>query len=160
MRRSPALSAQCLDQYGKRSKWKFGCANGTELMRLMPRPDGTAYASKVFSIDITGTVAAAKLTDRCFGHNFTDYLTLIKPAGGWQIVTKSYSLQPHLTQYRRLATGGAVGARADPAGQSDRGCAGAAGLDQHHRLGPGGAHRARATAGSCPPGGARRLSTR
>lgn len=56
--------------------------------------DGTPYRAELLSIEITGTVAIAKLTDTCFGTDFTDYLVLVKnrpdPSGKWQIVTKAY----------------------------------------------------------------------
>lgn len=54
------------------------------------QPPGTPYAAEIVSIDVTGDVALAKLTDDCFGTSFTDYLTLIKHDGAWQIVMKAF----------------------------------------------------------------------
>lgn len=53
-------------------------------------PPGTPYEYEIVSLDITGDVAVAKVTDACFGTTFTDYLTLIKHDGQWQIVMKAF----------------------------------------------------------------------
>lgn len=57
-------------------------------------PVGTAYEAELLSIEVTGTVAIAKLSDTCFGTGFTDYLVMVKDrpdaSGTWQIVTKAY----------------------------------------------------------------------
>jgi hypothetical protein len=57
-------------------------------------PPGTPIVAELLSIEVTGTVAVVKLTDTCFGTDFTDYLVMVKdrpdPAGRWQIVTKAY----------------------------------------------------------------------
>lgn len=57
-------------------------------------PDGTPYKAELLSVEITGTVAVAKMTDTCFGTDFTDYLVMVKDRpdtqGKWQIVTKAY----------------------------------------------------------------------
>lgn len=57
-------------------------------------PEGTPYVAELVSIEVTGTVAVAKVTDSCFGADFTDYLVLVKdqpgPRGKWQIVTKAF----------------------------------------------------------------------
>lgn len=58
------------------------------------QPQGSPIVAELLSVEITGTVAVAKLTDTCFGTDFTDYLVMVKdgpgPAGRWQIVTKAY----------------------------------------------------------------------
>ena len=41
-------------------------------------------------LDGTGDVAVAKVYDECLGTTFTDYLTLIKHDGQWQIVMKAF----------------------------------------------------------------------
>ena len=41
-------------------------------------------------IDITGDMALVKLSDDCFGYSWTDYLTLIRHDGDWQIVMKAF----------------------------------------------------------------------
>jgi hypothetical protein len=53
-------------------------------------PAGTPYVSAIAMVDITGDTAVAKVTDDCFGTSFTDYLTLIKDQGRWQIVNKAF----------------------------------------------------------------------
>lgn len=58
------------------------------------QPPGSPYVAELISIELTGTVAIAKVTDTCFGSDFTDYLVLVKDKptaeGRWQIVTKAY----------------------------------------------------------------------
>ena len=57
-------------------------------------PSGSPIIAELLSIEVTGTVAVAKLTDTCFGTDFTDYLVMVKDrpdaTGRWQIVTKAY----------------------------------------------------------------------
>jgi hypothetical protein len=57
-------------------------------------PEGSPIIAELLSIEVTGTVAVAKLTDTCFGTDFTDYLVMVKDrpdsSGRWQIVTKAY----------------------------------------------------------------------
>ena len=56
--------------------------------------EGSPIIAELLSIEVTGTVAVAKLTDTCFGTDFTDYLIMVKDrpdaSGRWQIVTKAY----------------------------------------------------------------------
>jgi hypothetical protein len=56
--------------------------------------EGSPIIAELLSIEVTGTVAVAKLTDTCFGTDFTDYLVMAKDrpdaSGRWQIVTKAY----------------------------------------------------------------------
>ena len=51
---------------------------------------GSPYKFNILSIDMTGDVAVAKVEDDCLGTSFTDYLTLIKHDGRWQIVMKAF----------------------------------------------------------------------
>ena len=53
-------------------------------------PPGSPYRSEIISMDMTGDVAVVKVEDECFGTTFTDYLTLIKHEGQWQIVMKAF----------------------------------------------------------------------
>jgi hypothetical protein len=53
-------------------------------------PDGSALKFNVSMIDVTGDIAIVKVTDDCFGTTWTDYLTLIKDNGKWQIVMKAF----------------------------------------------------------------------
>ena len=58
------------------------------------QPSGTPFEAELISIEVTGTVAIAKVNDTCFGSDFTDYLVMVKDkpdaSGKWQIVTKAY----------------------------------------------------------------------
>jgi hypothetical protein len=57
-------------------------------------PPGSPYVLELISIEVTGTVAVAKVIDSCFDRDFTDYLVMVKDRpdakGRWQIVTKAY----------------------------------------------------------------------
>ncbi len=53
-------------------------------------PLGSAIQSEIPLIDITGDIAIAKVIDTCFGTTWTDYLTLIRHEGSWQIVMKAF----------------------------------------------------------------------
>jgi hypothetical protein len=53
-------------------------------------PVGSPYAAEIISIEITGDVAVVKVTDTCFGTDFTDYLVMIRHEGTWQIVSKAF----------------------------------------------------------------------
>lgn len=53
-------------------------------------PVGSPYTAEFLSIEITGDVAVVKVSDTCFGTEFTDYLVMVKHEGTWQIVTKAY----------------------------------------------------------------------
>ena len=54
------------------------------------QPAGSPITSDIAFIDITGDTAIAKVTDECFGTTWTDYLTLIRHDGQWQIVMKAF----------------------------------------------------------------------
>ena len=51
---------------------------------------GTPYSAEILSVDQTGDVAVVKVRDACFGTLFTDYLTLIRHDGRWQIAMKAF----------------------------------------------------------------------
>ena len=51
---------------------------------------GSPITSEIAYIDITGDMAIAKVTDDCFGTSWTDYLTLMRHDGQWQIVMKAF----------------------------------------------------------------------
>jgi hypothetical protein len=57
-------------------------------------PPGSPYVAELISIEVTGTVAIAKVKDSCFDTDFTDFLVMVKDrpdaTGRWQIVTKAY----------------------------------------------------------------------
>ena len=57
-------------------------------------PEGSPYQAELICIEVTGSVAIAKLTDTCFGADFVDYLVLVNErpdaTGRWQVVTKAY----------------------------------------------------------------------
>ena len=54
------------------------------------QPPGSPITSEIAFINITGDIAIAKVTDDCFGTSWTDYLTLIRHDGQWQIVMKAF----------------------------------------------------------------------
>lgn len=48
------------------------------------------YDAEVLSVDVTGDMAAVKLEDLYRGMRYTDYLTLMKIDGRWQIINKAF----------------------------------------------------------------------
>jgi hypothetical protein len=58
-------------------------------------PVGSPYRAEIQSIEVTGTIAVVRLTDSCFGADFTDYLVMVKDAGRWQIITKAFHVHAH-----------------------------------------------------------------
>lgn len=55
-----------------------------------PAEEGEAYEMDVVSIDITGDMAIAKVTDLYKGLRLTDYLTFLRIEGVWKIVNKIF----------------------------------------------------------------------
>ncbi len=56
----------------------------------VPKENGEDFDMTVDSIDITGTVASAKVRDLYQGRDFTDYLSLVKTPKGWRIFGKVF----------------------------------------------------------------------
>lgn len=55
----------------------------------------TELQSRLAAIDITGTIATARLElDNWTGHKFTDMFTLLKADGEWKITSKVFYLHP------------------------------------------------------------------
>lgn len=55
----------------------------------------TGLQSRLAAIDITGTIATARLElDNWTGHKFTDMFTLLKLDGEWKIISKVFYLHP------------------------------------------------------------------
>ena len=74
-----------------RDKW-FDVVNG----RPSPKSQGLSRHDRIISIDMSdGTTAIAKLNCAVPPRYFTDYLTLLKLDGRWQIVSKSFRSEIH-----------------------------------------------------------------
>ena len=74
-----------------RDKW-FNVVNE----RPSPKSQGLSRHDRIISIDMSdGTTAIAKLTCAVPPRYFTDYLTLLKLDGRWQIVSKSFRSEIH-----------------------------------------------------------------
>jgi hypothetical protein len=65
-----------------------------EWLSLVALPPGTPFAHTVTVLDVTGNVACLKVTDTCFGDDYTDVLTLIRDQGQWQITHKAWFVHP------------------------------------------------------------------
>lgn len=65
-----------------------------EWLALATLPRGTPFVSQIEMIDVTGDVAVVKVTDTCFGDDYTDYLTLTKTEGAWRILSKAWFVHP------------------------------------------------------------------
>ncbi len=51
-----------------------------------------AHTARVDVLDVEETVAVARvIEDNWFGHDFTDYLNMLKTPDGWKIVAKVYN---------------------------------------------------------------------
>lgn len=74
------------DQYEFLTREEFIAALKSET-RL---PPGTPYPAEFRSIEVVGDMAVVKVTDTCFGTTWTDFLTLIRHDGVWQIVMKAF----------------------------------------------------------------------
>ena len=62
--------------------------------RASPASQGLARADRIISIDMSDeTTAIAKLNCAVPPRYFTDYLTLLKLDGRWQIVAKSFRFE-------------------------------------------------------------------
>ena len=59
--------------------------------RPVPRALGEDYRFKILSIELVGSQAMAKLDCPLLGHNYTDFIGLLKENNQWKIVTKIYS---------------------------------------------------------------------
>ena len=74
-----------------RDKW-FDVVNG----RPSPKSQGLSRHDRIISIDMSDkTTAIAKLNCAVPPRYFTDYLTLLKLDGRWQIVSKSFRSETH-----------------------------------------------------------------
>ena len=63
----------------------------------IPSNNGEPFDMEVLSIDISGTVAAAKVRDLYQGRDFTDHLHLIKRSdGNWRIFGKVFHSEPRV----------------------------------------------------------------
>ena len=56
----------------------------------VPKAEGEPFDMRLVSVDRTGSVAMAKVEVRYQGRRYTDYLTIQKAAGGWNIVGKAF----------------------------------------------------------------------
>ncbi len=74
-----------------RDKW-FDVVNG----RPSPKSQGLSRHDRIISIDMSDEMTAiAKLNCAVPPRYFTDYLTLLKLGGRWQIVSKSFRSETH-----------------------------------------------------------------
>ena len=65
-----------------------------EWQTLATLPPGTPYTAEITLVDVTGDVALVKVTNTCFGNDYTDYLTLVKSQTHWQITHKAWFTHP------------------------------------------------------------------
>jgi hypothetical protein len=68
-----------------------------EWLGLGSLPPGTPFVSEISVLAMTGDVALVKVTDTCFGDDYTDYLTMICDEGTWQITHKAWFVHPRAT---------------------------------------------------------------
>jgi 4-oxalocrotonate tautomerase len=58
--------------------------------RSVPLHLGDVFEYKVLSLDIVGSQAMAKLACPLLGHNYIDFIGLLKEHGRWKIISKMY----------------------------------------------------------------------
>lgn len=58
--------------------------------RPVPEIEGHEFAYKILSLEVYGSQAMVKVECPLLGHNYIDYLGLIKENGNWLIVSKMY----------------------------------------------------------------------
>lgn len=63
-----------------------------ELIKSRPTPqtEGHEFNYKILSLDLVGSQAMAKLACPLLGHNYVDFIGLLKEQGQWKIVSKMY----------------------------------------------------------------------
>jgi hypothetical protein len=57
---------------------------------------GTPYYSEIVLIDVAGDIAVVKVVDDWLGDRYTDYLTMLKHDGNWNIVHKAFTVHPKM----------------------------------------------------------------
>ena len=60
--------------------------------RPVPRTEGMAYNFKIWSLEIVGDQAMAKVDVPLLAAHFIDYLGLLKEDGEWKIVNKMFTI--------------------------------------------------------------------
>lgn len=60
--------------------------------RQSARDAGHRNTNQVFSVEVIGTMALARVTASHPPNRFDDFLSLVKTADGWRIVAKTYSV--------------------------------------------------------------------
>lgn len=59
-----------------------------------PRDQGTASDAHIVCVDVTGTVAVAKVAETYRSFRYVDYLSLLQTEAGWRVVHKCYHQFP------------------------------------------------------------------
>lgn len=57
-------------------------------------PANEPFYWEILSADVTGDVGVIRLADDYMGKRFTDYLSLLRHEGQWQIVNKTFFVHP------------------------------------------------------------------
>lgn len=65
--------------------------------RRSPRALGEQHGMNVLSIEVTHTIALARMRCVMLGFDYTDYLSLVNTDGRWQIVSKVFTDVPRRT---------------------------------------------------------------
>lgn len=62
--------------------------------RQSARDLGHPNANQVFSVEVVGSMALARVTASHPPNRFDDFLSLVKTSAGWRIVAKTYTVSP------------------------------------------------------------------
>ncbi|WP_420472612.1 nuclear transport factor 2 family protein [Noviherbaspirillum sp. ST9] len=63
--------------------------------RQSPQALGEAYRMKPIAVEVTHEIAFAKVHCPMLGYDYTDYLSFVREAGRWRIVSKVFTDVPH-----------------------------------------------------------------
>jgi len=79
--------------YFPNDKGELQILPGPEFLDRVAKSTGPKAQRKLLSLDVVGRLAAAKVSAVGSNGVVTDYLTLIKLADGWKIVSKTFSAE-------------------------------------------------------------------
>jgi hypothetical protein len=90
LRRAFHPDARVIGHFRGRLEWSSLEEFIADCIKAGSAPVNEPYYWEILSADVTGDMAVIKLTDDYLGIRFTDYLSLLRHDGRWQIVNKTF----------------------------------------------------------------------
>jgi len=84
----------CIGHFDGALEWSSRAEFVAACRKAKPEEPDPGYFREVASLEVVGDTAQAKVVDDYLGIRFTDWLTLLKHEGRWQIVTKVFYAHP------------------------------------------------------------------